>query len=81
MFLEIKRKIWKWLKCKMGMRSSWEQFKAVQKRKIERKFYKRRYATQNIIDLMKSMGLKKGATIFIHSSWDEFHGGMYALIY
>jgi len=48
-------------------------FKATIRRKIERFFYKRRYSAQDIVTLMKSMGLKKGATIFIHSSWKEFY--------
>ena len=72
MFFEIKYKIGKWLKRKMKIRS-WEQFRVTIKRKIERKFYKRHYSTQDIITLMKSMGLRKGATIFVHSSWDEFY--------
>jgi len=72
MFFEIKIKIWKWIKRKAKIHRSWVQFKAVQRRKIERRFYKYHYSTQDIISLMKSMGLKKGATVFVQSSWDEF---------
>jgi len=72
MLFEIKYKIGKWIKRKVGIRS-WKRLRVTAKRKIERLFYKRSYSTQEIIALMKSMGLKKGATVFVHSSWSEFY--------
>ena len=71
-FFKIKVKIGKWVKRRFKIRSL-EQFEKINKRKIERMFYKQRYSTQDIIALMKSIGLKRGATVFIHSSWDEFY--------
>lgn len=45
--------------------------------KIERPFidlfYRKKYGTRELIDVMKSMGLKEGANIFLHSSWSEFY--------
>ena len=52
---------------------SWSSFKANIRRKIEKKIYRKKYSTEDIIALMKTMGLKKGATVFVHSSWDEFY--------
>ena len=70
--MSIKYKIALWLKRKMKIRS-WERYKQITKRKVEQKFYKHRYSTGDIISLMKSMGLKKGKTVFVHSAWDEFY--------
>ena len=72
MLFELKYKIWKWVKKKMKIRS-WEQFRSSIKREIDQKRYKQTYTSDDIIALMKSMGLKKGATVFVHSSWDEFY--------
>ncbi|MDR2036309.1 MAG: AAC(3) family N-acetyltransferase [Bacteroidales bacterium] len=72
MFFKLQHKIWYWIKKRTKVRS-WEAFKTNVKRKVEQKIYKQTYSTYDLIELMKSMGLKKGATIFIHSSWDEFY--------
>jgi aminoglycoside N3'-acetyltransferase len=40
---------------------------------IGKKFYKRRYNTKELIDIMKEMGLKEGSNVFIHSTWGEFY--------
>ena len=65
-------KIKKWIKQKAGIRS-WKWLKYKTKQKLERRYYKHRYSVQDIINLMKSMGLKKGGTVFVHSSWSEFY--------
>jgi len=62
----------RWLKRKIGIRS-WTSFKANTKRKVNKRIYRKSYSTNDIIELMKSMGLKKGSNIFIHSSLDEFY--------
>ena len=71
-FLNLQRKIWYWLKKKIKIRS-WEFFKANLKRRIDKKIYKKTYSTEEIITLMKSLGLKKGSNLFIHASFDEFY--------
>ncbi len=50
------------------MNKKWKTFKL----KMESRIYRKPYATEEIIEIMKSMGLKKGANIFIHSSFDKF---------
>jgi aminoglycoside 3-N-acetyltransferase len=72
MFIEIQQKIWDWIKKRMKL-YSWNSYKTELKRKIERRIYKQKYSTCEIINTMKKMGLKKGANIFIHSGWDEFY--------
>lgn len=37
------------------------------------RIYRKRYSTEQIIDILKSMGIGKGSNIFIHSSWDSFN--------
>lgn len=36
-------------------------------------FYKKQFTTEELIAIMKEMGMKKGSNIFIHSSWSEFY--------
>jgi aminoglycoside 3-N-acetyltransferase len=43
------------------------------KRNIGKKIYKKKYSTEDIITLMKNMGLQKGSNVFIHSSFYEFY--------
>jgi aminoglycoside 3-N-acetyltransferase len=71
-FVELQQKIWYWLKKKMNI-YSWKSYKENFKRKIERRIFKNRYSTDDIISLMRTMGLRKGSTVFIHSAWDEFY--------
>ena len=71
MFEKFKNSVWKWIKTKFKIRS-WDIFKADISRSIDRKIYRKTYSTSDIINLMRSMGLKKGSNIFIHSSWNEF---------
>ena len=47
----------------------WEKFK----RKIDKKIFIKKYSTEEVITLMKSMGLQKGSNVFIHSSFSEFY--------
>ena len=72
MFIELRSKMWYWLKKKIKVHS-WNSFKVNIRRKIEKNIYRKKYSTEDIISLMKSMGLKKGSTVFVHSSWDEFY--------
>jgi len=40
---------------------------------IERRIYRERYNTQKLMDVLRDMGVRKGANVFLHSSWDEFY--------
>lgn len=35
--------------------------------------YKKHYSTEELINVMKSMGMKRGSNVFIHSKWDEMY--------
>lgn len=35
--------------------------------------YKKKYTTEEIVNVLKEMGVNKGSNIFIHSSWDSFY--------
>ncbi len=52
---------------------SWELYKAYLKRRIESKFYRRKYTAAELIGFMQKHGLKKGSNLLLHSSWDEFY--------
>ena len=43
------------------------------KKSIFRQIYKKKYTTDDIIEKMKLMGMRKGAVVFIHSSMTEFY--------
>lgn len=60
------------LKRKLGI-ANFEAFKKKNKRKIYRLFYKKKYSTNDLIDVMKALGMKRGSIIFIHSSMTEFY--------
>jgi len=64
-FLQLWLIAWSIFKKKL----KWESFKL----KIEKKIYKKKYSTEDIISLMKSMGMKKGSNVFIHSSFNQFY--------
>jgi aminoglycoside N3'-acetyltransferase len=70
--MNLKRDVWNWIKKKYRIRSK-ELFINKYKRKIERRIYKKKYDTSELMNVMNSMGLKKGTNVFIHSSWDEFY--------
>ena len=53
--------------------SSFEAFKKKQKRKISRIIYKQKYDAEDIIGIMKKMGMERGSVIFIHSSMIDFY--------
>lgn len=36
-------------------------------------FYKKKYTAEDIVAIMKEMGMKRGSNVFIHSSWNEFY--------
>lgn len=40
--------------------------------KWQRLFYKKRYTTSELIDVMKGLGMREGSCVFIHSSWNHF---------
>jgi aminoglycoside 3-N-acetyltransferase len=70
--MSLKRKVWDWFKKKYKIRSK-DLLVSKYRRIIERKIYKQKYDTQELIGVMKKAGLKKGSNVFIHSSWDEFY--------
>lgn len=67
-----KRKIWNLIK-KMFKIHSIDSVVKKYSIIIGKKFYKQKYDTTELIDLMKKMGLKEGSNVFIHSSWGEFY--------
>jgi aminoglycoside 3-N-acetyltransferase len=71
MLHKLVHKAWKRIKKIFKLRSSNDIKKRI-KMRINKILYKKKYTTGDIIKLMKNMGLKKGATVFIHSSWDQF---------
>lgn len=44
-----------------------------QKKKVLRILYKKKYSADDLVEEMCRMGMKKGSTIFIHSSMTEFY--------
>ena len=53
--------------------SNFEAFKKKNKKKINKLYYTKKYNTDDLINVMKSMGLKKDSIVFIHSSMTEFY--------
>lgn len=52
---------------------SMEAFKKKNKRKINKLIYKQKYTSDDLIKVMKDMGMTKGSSVFIHSSMTEFY--------
>jgi aminoglycoside 3-N-acetyltransferase len=52
---------------------NFEAFKKKKKRKLFRIFYKKKYGANELIDVMRTMGMAKGSIVFIHSSMTEFY--------
>lgn len=67
LFFEFAQK----LKRALGI-ENFESFKKKQKRKISRFFYKKKFNADQLINVMKTMGMKNGSVVFIHSSMTEF---------
>jgi len=40
--------------------------------KIRRILFKKKYNTNDIIETLKSIGIKEGSNVFVHSTWSEF---------
>lgn len=72
MLHNFKIKIWKIIKYNFKIRS-WDYLKSKINRKFAKLVFKKKYDTKDLIFFLKSMGLKKGDTILLHSSWDEFY--------
>ncbi len=72
MLLEIKLKIWSLIKYKLKIRS-WEHFKAKNYRNFDKVFFKTFFKTSELKSHLEYIGIKKGDTILVHSSWDEFY--------
>lgn len=64
--------IWKIIKEKFKIRS-WEHFKAKNYRNFDKLFFKKKFNTSELKYHLEYLGLKKGDTILVHSSWDEFY--------
>lgn len=41
--------------------------------RIGKHFYKKKYNAQDVVEAMKSMGMKEGSVVFIQSRWAEFY--------
>ena len=44
-----------------------------QEKKVKKNFYKKKYSTEDLINVMCEMGMKEGSVVFIHSSMSEFY--------
>src|SRR5690606_6656816 len=60
------------LKKKLGIQN-FEAFKKKQKRKFFRLIYKKKFNSDDLVAVMKTMGMQKGSVVFIHSSMTEFY--------
>ncbi len=72
MLHDYKMMFWKFLKTKLGIRS-WEYLKAKIYRKIDKIIYRKKYNVDELMQFLRKMGLKRGDTILVHASWDEFY--------
>ena len=63
---------WIFIKKKFKIRS-WEFLKAHIYRKLDKLIYHKKYNTKELVQFLQKLGLKKGDTIFVHASWDEFY--------
>lgn len=63
---------WKFIKKKFKIRS-WEYLKANINRSLDKLVYHKKYNTKELIHFLQGLGVKKGDTIFVHASWDEFY--------
>src|SRR5438132_9378805 len=70
--MDLQRRVWNWLKQRYRIRSK-ELLINQYRRNFERRIYRKKYDTGELMSVLKSMGLKRGGNIFIHSSWDEFY--------
>lgn len=70
--MDIKRKIWDLIKKRFNIRGKSFLVNGI-KRKIHKTYYQKKYNTDNLISCLKELGLKKGMTVMLHSSWDEFY--------
>lgn len=70
--MNLKLIVWNWLQKKYRIRSR-DLLVKKYRRKVNKLFFKKKYDTQELIEVMKNMGLKKGSNVFIQSSWDEFY--------
>ncbi len=52
---------------------NYEAFKKKKKRQLFRNFYKKKINTNDLINVMKAMGMQKSSVVFIHSSMTEFY--------
>lgn len=60
------------LKRAIGIKN-YGAFKKKLKRSLFRLIYTKKYTASEIVDIMKSMGMKNGSIVFIHSSMTEFY--------
>lgn len=68
----IKRKCIELIKNVIGIRSFGDLIQKY-RTNLERWIYKKQYTVDDLINLMKLMGMKEGSNIFIHSSWGQFY--------
>jgi aminoglycoside N3'-acetyltransferase len=70
--MEFKHIIWNWIKKKYRIRSK-DLLIAKYRLKIGKILYKKKFNTGQLLDHLSKLGLRKGAVVLIHSSWDEFY--------
>lgn len=70
--INLMRKIWYWYKDLFGIRS-WHQYRMSLNKKWDSLFFRKKYTVTELVDFMKGMGLKPGANVLLHSSWNEFY--------
>lgn len=73
----MKRKIVKIIKRILGLNSYEElELRTIQyhyRLKYGPLIYKKKYTTEDLIKVMKDMGMTRGSNVFIHSKWDEMY--------
>ncbi len=69
----MKKKIKKLLGIPNFGELSLDSFIRYKRAKYGRYFYKKKYTAKEIVDAMKSIGLKKDAVVMVHCSWNEFY--------
>lgn len=70
--MDIRRKLVEFVKKRFKIYSLTE-FINRNKRRLEKKYYRNQYSTEQLSSLLREMGLKEGTCVLVHSSWNDFY--------
>lgn len=70
--MNLIRVLWYKVKLKFNIRSL-RQFEATIVRKWQKRIYKEKFSSDDLLNLLISFGVQSGDTLVVHSSWDEFY--------